>query len=93
MVAADLGGVRDAVVDGETGLLVRPDDVAGFASAIARLAADPELASRLGEAGSRRHRERFTTERMVDAHLELFESLVTREASPVWEASKPMAES
>jgi len=80
VVASDVGGVRDAVVDGETGVLVRSDDVAGFASAIAGLSADPELASRLGDAGRRRHLELFTTERMVDAHLELFEDVVGQHA-------------
>jgi glycosyltransferase involved in cell wall biosynthesis len=78
VVSTDVGGVRDAVVDGETGILVPPGDVARLAAALLRLAADPELASRLGAAGRRRHREGFTIERMVDAHLQLFEQLAPK---------------
>jgi glycosyltransferase involved in cell wall biosynthesis len=78
VVSTDVGGVRDAVVDGQTGILVPPGDVAGLAAALLHLAADPELASRLGAAGRRRHREGFTIERMVDAHLQLFEQLAPK---------------
>jgi glycosyltransferase involved in cell wall biosynthesis len=75
VVSADVGGVRDAVVEGETGFLIQPDDVSGFEAALLRLAAAPELASQLGEAGRRRHRARFTVERMVSAYLDLFQRL------------------
>jgi glycosyltransferase involved in cell wall biosynthesis len=81
VVSTDVGGVRDAVVDGETGIVVPPGDVAGLAAALLRLAAHPELASRLGEAGRRRHRDRFTIERMVDAHLQLFEQLAPKRST------------
>jgi phosphatidylinositol alpha-1,6-mannosyltransferase len=47
------GGVADAVRDGETGLLVDPEDVAAVAGAIRRLLSDPELARRLGVEGRR----------------------------------------
>ena len=53
-IAHAIGGVPEAVIDGETGLLVRPDDPAGLAAAFARLINDPELRHRLGAAG-RRH--------------------------------------
>jgi glycosyltransferase involved in cell wall biosynthesis len=75
VVSADVGGVRDAVVEGETGFLIRPHDVSGFAAALVRLAAAPALVSQLGEAGRRRHQARFTVARMVSAHLDLFERL------------------
>ncbi|CAN5268441.1 glycosyltransferase family 4 protein [soil metagenome] len=83
VVATDVGGVRDAVVEGETGFVVAPGDVTGFAAAVVKLAADPGAASRLGEAGRLRHRDRFTVERMVRAHLDLFEQLVACRAKPV----------
>jgi glycosyltransferase involved in cell wall biosynthesis len=76
VVATDVGGVRDAVVEGETGFLIRPDDVPGFEDALVRLAAAPELVSQLGEAGRRRHEARFTVDRMVGAHVDLFERLI-----------------
>ena len=51
VVAADAGGLRESVVDGVTGFVVPPDDVRGFAAAIARLVLDAELRRRMsGEA-------------------------------------------
>ena len=52
VVASDVGSVAEAVVDGETGLLVRPDDPAAFAQAVGRVLADVDLRRRLGEAGA-----------------------------------------
>ena len=54
VVAGRSGGVLDAVLDGETGLLVEPGDPAAAAAAIVSLLADRELARRLGENGKRR---------------------------------------
>jgi glycosyltransferase involved in cell wall biosynthesis len=51
-----VGGVAGAV--GHAGLLVPPADADAAASALARLAADPELRTRLSEAGLERVRER-----------------------------------
>jgi glycosyltransferase involved in cell wall biosynthesis len=73
VVATDVGGVRDAVVDGETGFLVPRRDLARLAHALQRLAADPGLRESLGTAGRKRHRARFTLDRMVDAHYELLQ--------------------
>ena len=49
VIAADAGGFRESVTDGVTGFLVPPDDVRGFASAIARLALDADLRRRMSE--------------------------------------------
>jgi phosphatidyl-myo-inositol dimannoside synthase len=57
VLAGDVGGARDSVVDGETGLRVDPRDPLAVAEAIARLLLDEELAGRLGQAGARRARE------------------------------------
>lgn len=51
VVATRVGGVPELVRDGVTGLLVAPGDVEGFAAAVRRLLAEPDLAARLGEAG------------------------------------------
>jgi glycosyltransferase involved in cell wall biosynthesis len=61
-VVATTGGALPEVVgvDGETGLLVAPDDPGALAGAIARLLDDPALRSRLGAAGRERVINRFT---------------------------------
>jgi phosphatidyl-myo-inositol dimannoside synthase len=56
VVAGNVAGALDAVVDGETGLLVDPTDHLAVAEAITRLLLNPELARRLGDAGARRAR-------------------------------------
>lgn len=78
VVATDVGGVSDAVADGESGVLVPVGDggVQAFAAALAALAADPGLASAMGSAGRRRHEATFSLERMVDAHLRLFRRVI-----------------
>ena len=53
VVAGDSGGVRSAVRDGETGILVEPTDVDAVAGAIATLLRDPELRERMGASGRR----------------------------------------
>jgi glycosyltransferase involved in cell wall biosynthesis len=51
VVASDTGGLRDLVIDGETGLLVRVNDADGLAAALRRVLAQPDLAGRLAAAG------------------------------------------
>jgi phosphatidylinositol alpha-1,6-mannosyltransferase len=56
IVAGNVGGARDAVADGETGLLVDPEDERAVADAISSLLLDRDLAKRLGAAGAARAR-------------------------------------
>jgi phosphatidyl-myo-inositol dimannoside synthase len=60
VVAGNVGGTAEAVLDGVTGLLVDPCDPAAVAGAVLRLLDDPELAGRMGEAGRRRALAEFT---------------------------------
>jgi phosphatidyl-myo-inositol dimannoside synthase len=57
VVAGNVGGALDAVLDGQTGLLVDPDDPRAVSEAIAMLLLDSDLAQRLGRAGAQRARE------------------------------------
>jgi phosphatidyl-myo-inositol dimannoside synthase len=68
VIAHDIGGVPEAVVDGETGLLVAPGDQAALTAAFARLIADPALRARLGAAG----RVRATRTSWLDSAASLF---------------------
>jgi glycosyltransferase involved in cell wall biosynthesis len=66
VVAYDCDGAGEACLDGRTGFLVRPGDLAAFAGRVVALARDAGLRARLGEAGRDHVRGRFTVERMVD---------------------------
>jgi glycosyltransferase involved in cell wall biosynthesis len=59
VVSTTLTGVREAVVDGESGLLVAPHDEIGLADALERLLSDGALRARLGARAQRRVSERF----------------------------------
>jgi len=54
VVAGDVGGVSAIIADGETGMLVPPGDIAGFARAIAGLLEDPARRRAMGEAAAKR---------------------------------------
>ncbi len=60
VVAGNIGGVPDALVDGETGLLVDSESDPAVVDAVAALLGDPERATVMGEAGSRFVHDRFT---------------------------------
>lgn len=62
-VAARATAAAEVVADGETGLLVDPLDTQELAAALGRLAADPELAASMGQAGRQRFEQVFTLRR------------------------------
>lgn len=72
VVASRVGGTGEAVVHGETGYLISPGDVEGFAEALSRLAADEDLRRELGDAGRRYARQRFRLADSVDAYDQVF---------------------
>jgi glycosyltransferase involved in cell wall biosynthesis len=75
-VATAVGGVPEAMADGETGFLVPPRDPEAMAARIVQLLQDDALRARMGEAGLRRARERFTLDHMVDGTLAVYEKLL-----------------
>jgi glycosyltransferase involved in cell wall biosynthesis len=71
-VVSRLPGITDvAVSHGETGLLVEPGDMAGFADAVVSLAANPEEWDRMSQACRQRARQSFSTESMGNSYLRL----------------------
>ncbi len=72
VVGARAGGIPDVVWDGETGLLVDPDNPAEIADALVRILSDRELAERLGAAGRVRSADwTYTPEEYADRVVEL----------------------
>lgn len=72
VIATNIGGSLDQVVEGVTGLLVPPSDPAALADAIARLMADPALCQRMGAAAAERVRTEFSAEKMAGKIEALF---------------------
>ena len=66
VVVGDSGGAREAVVDGETGLLVDGRNVSEVAAAVGTLLSEPELAAKMGDAGRDRVLRSHTWPRIAE---------------------------
>jgi len=75
-IASDVGGAREIVADGETGLVVPPGDVEALAGALRALLADPARRAAFGAAGRGRVRDRFSEEKLVASTEALYERLL-----------------
>jgi glycosyltransferase involved in cell wall biosynthesis len=83
VVASNVGGVPELVVDGETGLLVPPGDPHALAAAIGRLLDDETLRRQLGAAGRIRASEHFDLAATRGAHLDLYRALLADAGLPL----------
>lgn len=72
VVAYDCDGAREACLNGETGFLVKPGDLAGLKNVLRQLANDLALREKLGRAGAAFVRDNFAVEKMVDAIYHLY---------------------
>jgi L-malate glycosyltransferase len=72
IVACAVGGLREAVEHGRTGLLVGPKDPSALARALTRLATTPRLRAAMGAAGRETVVARFAMEKMATRTLELY---------------------
>jgi glycosyltransferase involved in cell wall biosynthesis len=76
VVATSVGGLRDLVVDGETGLLVPPGDVNALRGALERLLGDADFRHALGAAARERARLRFSWDTVAEATVAAYKMAV-----------------
>ncbi len=76
LVASRVSALPEIVADGETGLLVPPDEPAALADALNNLLADPARADAMGRAGRARLAERFSVDRMIRETLAVYEAVL-----------------
>lgn len=79
VVASRVGGVPDLVEEGETGLLIDPDDASSIASAVGRMLADPAARARMAAKARERAKERFDPRVVADRHLEIYREALRAE--------------
>jgi glycosyltransferase involved in cell wall biosynthesis len=82
VVAPDVGGVRSAVWDDQTGLVVAVDDEPAFARAIESILDDAHLSARLAQAGRAHAAQTFTLQRLVKDHDDLYRRALGSTPSP-----------
>ena len=75
VVATAVGGVPELIIDGRTGLLVEPESPQLMAEALARVADDAALASRLGQAGKAHVEEHYSLQAMLNKTEALYARL------------------
>jgi glycosyltransferase involved in cell wall biosynthesis len=76
VVSTAVGGVPEVVLDGETGLLVAPDDADALAAALTLLACDPDLRRRLGAAGRAYVARRYVWDLCVNQMEDIYAEVV-----------------
>jgi glycosyltransferase involved in cell wall biosynthesis len=76
VVGFDAGGLREAVLHGETGLLVPAENAARLGDAIATLMDDELLRRKMSVAGRERMQKEFSIDTMADKHVALYESVL-----------------
>jgi glycogen synthase len=77
VVASAVGGVPELVVDGKTGVLVRPDDHEYLAHELGLLLAAPDVRARMGRAGLERVQQ-FSWPSIADQYADIYTSVLTR---------------
>lgn len=81
IIASRIGGIPEAVRDGENGVLIVPGDVAGLANAMTRLLGDADLRERMGNAGRALMLREFSVDAMCDGNLSVYREVLS--AQPI----------
>ena len=77
-LASRIYGITDAIIDGVTGLLHEPGDLAGIAEGLRVMTVISETRISMGDAAQKRALELFTTSRIVNAQLSYYKSLIQK---------------
>jgi glycosyltransferase involved in cell wall biosynthesis len=83
VIATDIGGNRELVRDGETGLLTPVGDERALASAIARLVTDDDLAKRCAAQARQMIQQQFSLSRMVQDYEQIYLTAMAKERHAV----------
>jgi len=78
VVASDVNGTRDQIIDGLTGCLVPPGDIPALRGALAALVKDPERAAAMGRAGRERVEREFSAPVVVPRLVDLLNRAIAR---------------
>ncbi|MFH0925678.1 MAG: glycosyltransferase, partial [bacterium] len=80
VIATDVGGVRELVIDQETGFLVPPKDINALAAAITKLISLPDCGGEMGKKGRELVRKKFSIQMVAKRTVDLFLELHSQHA-------------
>ena len=86
IVASNVGGIAEALVDGESGALVPAREEAALAGALVEMLDDPDRRARLGAMALKRVGEQFTRARMVERVASLYDEFAHSSPAEAQEA-------
>ena len=78
IVASNVGGIPDVVIDNESGILVPEKDPVALADAFKRLAADPSLTERLLAGARKRISECFTWDGIIERQIDVYNKVIRK---------------
>ena len=90
VVVTDVGGAREAVIEGETGFIVAAGDHENMAARIITLLREPERARAMGQRGRLKVEEKFSCVAQLERTAALYDLLLARSAEPVEPALKSL---
>ena len=70
------GGISKAIINGETGLLINPNNLQDLVNKIKYLYENPEIRRKMGEAGHKRVVNEFNWDKLIFDYINLFESVL-----------------
>ena len=76
IIATQIDGITEQLVDGKSGILVPPEDADALKTAIQRLMENDRLRNRLGKNARNRVEKDFSIEKMIDETTNVYQSLV-----------------
>jgi len=80
-VGCRVGGMKEVIADGVTGLLAEPGDPESLRAALASLLADPAKRETFGKAGRARFLEHYTREKLTDRTLDFYHKVLANQSS------------
>lgn len=76
VAASDTGGIPEMIINGETGLLFRPEDTQDLTEKLDRLLFDTQLCRRLGESARMKAEEEFSIDKNIEKLLQIYDQIL-----------------
>ena len=81
VIATAVGGAAEVIDDGVNGILIKPNDIAAIADNVVEIYRNADMRTNIGVAARESVSRRFTVERVVDRHLELYRRWMAEKAA------------